>query len=178
MFSLFGKKEFKPKIVDRVFISSKAKINAILEKIQHQPDIILITWFEESYNLLEQLIQSNNLKTEIFTASEIAPHHIQNQTVLFFEHYPLAIKEKELLERLQLREAIFYSALDEPLFKHFGGDKIIATMERMGLSENEAIEHTMITNAIKNAQEKISGEISFEHSASSQSEWFFKNIVK
>jgi len=178
MFSLFGKKEFKPKIVDRVFISSKAKINAILEKIQHQPDIILITWFEESYSLLEQLIQSNNLKAEIFMAGEIAAHHIQNKAVLFSEHYALAIKERELLERLQIREALFYSALDEPLFRHFGGDKIIAIMERMGLSENEAIEHTMITNAIKNAQEKISREIALEHSALSQSEWFSKNILK
>jgi hypothetical protein len=177
MLSLSGKKKSGPKIIDRVFISSQAKGNAVLEKVRHQ-DVIVITWFEESYSQLQQIIQRNNLNTEIFMAREIAAPHIQYKAVLFFEHYPLASKESELLEKLQMQEAVFYSALDEPLFKHFGGDKIIALMERMGLSENEAIEHPMITNAIKNAQEKISGEITFEHSASSPNEWFSKNMVK
>jgi hypothetical protein len=115
---------------------------------------------------------------EIYIAREIAAHHVQNKDVLFFEHYPLSTKEDELLERLQLTEAVFYSSLDEPIFMHFGGEKMISLLEKMGFSENEAIEHTMVSAAIKNAQEKISKEVMIEHAAQSQAEWFSKNIVK
>jgi hypothetical protein len=111
-------------------------------------------------------------------ARESLPHNALDNPVVFVEHHPSGIKEKELLEKLQIREAMFYSALDEPLFKHFGGDNIISMMEKMGLSENEAIEHPMISAAIKNAQEKISNGLVIEHSAQSQADWFSKNIVK
>jgi hypothetical protein len=178
MFSLFGKEAAKTKITDTVFVSSIAKQNAILEKIRNQTDSIIVTWFEESYGQIENLLLLNNLKAEIYMAREIAAHHIHNNPVLFFEHYPFLIKENELLEKLQLREAVFYSSLDEPLLKHFGGDKMISLMEKMGLPENEAIEHAMISTAIRNAQEKISKGLVVEHSAISQAEWFSKNIVK
>jgi preprotein translocase subunit SecA len=61
---------------------------------------------------------------------------------------------------------------------HFGGEKMISLMEKMGVSENEVIEHPMISAAIKNAQEKISKEIIVEHAAQCQAEWFSKNIMK
>lgn len=174
MFSLFGKKEDKTKITDRIFISSGAKHNAIQHKIANEPGLIIITWFDESYNQVKSLASN----VEIYLAKEIASHHVQNKNVLFFEHYPLLTKEYELLQRLQLDEAIFYSSLDEPIFMRFGGEKMISLMEKMGLSENEAIEHSMISAAIKNAQEKIAKEVVIEQSARSQAEWFSKNIVK
>ena len=178
MLSMFGKKEIKPKITDRVFISSAAKQNAILAKVHDQSGLIIITWFEESYNRIEEALQSNSLTTEIYMAREIAAHNIQNRNILFFEHYPSLTKENELLQKLQLDEAIFYSSLDEPLFLHFGGEKMISLIQQMGISENEAIEHPMVSTAIKNAQEKISKEVGIEYSAVSQADWFSKNIVK
>lgn len=178
MLSFFGKKEIKPKTTDRVFISSKAKSNAVVDKIRNNGNILLIFWFDDSYEEVQHLIQSNNLQAELYMAREIAAHDVHNKTVLFFEHYPLAVKERELLEKLQLKEAFFYSALDEPIFRHFGGDKIVSLMEKLGLSENETIEHAMISNAIKNAQEKLSTKVVIDHFAQSQSEWFSKNIVK
>jgi hypothetical protein len=178
MFSFFGKQQARTKIIDRIFVSSIAKQNAILEKIRNQTNSIIITWFDESHTQMENLILSNNLKAEIYMAREIAAHHIHNNPVLFFEHHPFLIKENELLEKLQLKEAAFYSSLEEPIFMHFGSKRIALLMQKMGLSENEAIEHPMITTAIKHAQEKISKELVIEHSATSQAEWFSKNIVK
>jgi hypothetical protein len=35
----------------------------------------------------------------------------------------------------------------------------------------------MITNVIKNAQEKISKQVVIDHTAQSQADWFSKNIV-
>jgi hypothetical protein len=177
MFSFFWKKETKTKIIDRVFLSSEAKYSAILQQICDPSNVVIVTWFEESHGSIEARVQSNHLNAEIYLAREIAAHNIQGKTILFAEHHPLITKQKELLQKLRLKEAVFYSALDEPFFKHFGGDRMISMMEKLGLSGNEAIEHHMITNAIKNVQEKIAKEVIIEHSAQSQAEWFSKNIV-
>ncbi len=178
MFSLFGRKETKTKIIDRVFISVKAKNNALVDLLQTDKGLVVITWYEESYDVLTQLIKGNQLNADIFFAREIALHHIQNKDVIFYEHYPIASKEKDILTKLQVKEAIFYTSLDEPLFQQFGGEKIIGLMQKMGMQENEAIEHSMISNAIRNAQEKIAEKLVVEHYAASQSEWFSKNLLK
>ncbi|MCB9680390.1 MAG: preprotein translocase subunit SecA [Alphaproteobacteria bacterium] len=51
----------------------------------------------------------------------------------------------------------FYVALDDPLMRMFGSDRITTWMQRMGLKEDEAIEARMVTNAIENAQKKVEG---------------------
>jgi hypothetical protein len=134
MFSFLRNKKAGTKIIDRVFISSKAKTNAIVEMIQNQNNTSIICWFDESYEQLEKLIQSNNLNAGIYMAKENLPYNALVNPVVFVEHHPSGIKEKELLEKLPIGEAVFYSALDEPLFKHFGGDKIVLMMEKLGLS--------------------------------------------
>lgn len=178
MFSFFGKKELESKVIDRVFVSSAAKQNAIIVNVRDQKRLVMVTWFEESYSQVQDLLQSNNLEADIYLAREVAAHNIQNSMVLFWGHYPFPSKENEVLQRLQLKEVIFYSSLDEPFFLYFGGEKKISLMHQMGISENEAIEHPMISAAIRNAQKKISSEIIVEHTAMSQAEWFSKNIVK
>lgn len=175
---LFGSNSTKIKVTDRIYISSAAKQTAFIEKLRSETDVIIIAWFDESYSKIQSLISSNNLQTEIYLAREVAEHNARNKTVLFFEHYPLSQKETELLARLQLKETVFYSALDEPLFKYFGGDALVAMVKKLGLSKNEDIEHPMITNAIKNAQEKLAKQTLVEQFAQSQAEWFSKNIVK
>jgi preprotein translocase subunit SecA len=65
-------------------------------------------------------------------------------------------KENEFFQKLNLQEAEIWSALDEPLFKHFGSEKIIQMMKQLGMKENEAIENTMISKAILSIQAKIS----------------------
>jgi preprotein translocase subunit SecA len=46
----------------------------------------------------------------------------------------------------------------------------------MGMKEDEAIEHALITSSIKNAQEKINSKVSFDQTAHSQADWFSKNL--
>ena len=49
----------------------------------------------------------------------------------------------------------FFVALDDPLMRMFGSDRIVKWMERMGLQEDEAIEAKMVTSAIEGAQKKV-----------------------
>ncbi|MFZ5476417.1 MAG: preprotein translocase subunit SecA [Myxococcota bacterium] len=51
----------------------------------------------------------------------------------------------------------FYLSLQDDLLRIFGSDKIIVWMERMGLKDEEPIEHRWITASIENAQKKVEG---------------------
>ena len=45
------------------------------------------------------------------------------------------------------------------------------------MQENECIQHSLVTGALKNAQQKIAKKVTLERSARSQSQWFQKNII-
>ncbi len=51
----------------------------------------------------------------------------------------------------------FYLSLEDDLLRIFGSDKIVVWMERMGLKDDEPIEHRWITKSIENAQKKVEG---------------------
>ncbi len=51
----------------------------------------------------------------------------------------------------------FYLSLEDDLLRIFGSEKIIGWMEKMGLEDNEPIEHRWITKSIENAQKKVEG---------------------
>ena len=66
--------------------------------------------------------------------------------------------------------------MDEPLFKHFGSEKIIPLMKMMGMKEDEVIEHNMVSKSIISGQEKIAKQVTLEQKASSQAGWMEKNL--
>ncbi|MBU0995627.1 MAG: preprotein translocase subunit SecA [Proteobacteria bacterium] len=51
----------------------------------------------------------------------------------------------------------FYLSLDDDLLRIFGGERITAIMERLGMEDGEPIEHRFISKAIENAQTKVEG---------------------
>jgi preprotein translocase subunit SecA len=51
----------------------------------------------------------------------------------------------------------FYLSLEDDLLRIFGSDKIVGWMERMGLEDDEPIEHRWISKSIENAQKKVEG---------------------
>jgi len=99
--------------------------------------------------------------------------------LLFFGHYPLPSKENKLLERLVNVKSLattFYSSLDESSFEIFGADNIISIMEKLGLKDEESIEHTLVGKAMERAREKVESKVKSESEASSEKEWFRKNV--
>jgi hypothetical protein len=105
------------------------------------------------------------------------------RTFLFVEHHPDGKTEDAAVVELENvfekgRPTIgFYAAMDEPLLKLFGTDKIAALMQKMGLSiDGEALTDPMITRAIRNAQSKVSAKISGSVPCRSQEEWFRINL--
>ncbi|PLX50671.1 MAG: preprotein translocase subunit SecA [Desulfobulbaceae bacterium] len=51
----------------------------------------------------------------------------------------------------------FYLSLEDDLLRIFGSDRISGIMERLGMEDDEPIEHSMISKAIENAQRKVEG---------------------
>jgi len=51
----------------------------------------------------------------------------------------------------------FYLSLEDDLLRIFGSGKISGIMDKLGMEEDEPIEHTMISRAIENAQKKVEG---------------------
>ena len=51
----------------------------------------------------------------------------------------------------------FYLSLEDDLLRIFGAERIQSLMERMGMEEDERIEHRWVNKAIVNAQKKVEG---------------------
>lgn len=49
----------------------------------------------------------------------------------------------------------FYLSLEDDLMRIFAGDRVVNMMRAMGLREDEAIEHRMVSKSIENAQRKV-----------------------
>ena len=52
-------------------------------------------------------------------------------------------------------ESKFYISLEDDLMRLFGSDKLMDVFTRLGVPENEEIQHSMLTSAIEKAQQKI-----------------------
>ena len=51
----------------------------------------------------------------------------------------------------------FYLSLEDDLLRVFGSDRITGIMDKLGMEDDDAIEHSMISRAIENAQRKVEG---------------------
>jgi hypothetical protein len=103
----------------------------------------------------------------------------QNLNYLFYGHYPIPSRETRMLEKLPTgSDIIFYTSLDDPAFLIFGGAQLKTTLEKIGLTNEEAIEHAMATRAMLNARKKIEQHVRQEVPCSTEAEWFSKNYKK
>lgn len=177
MFGLFKKKEQSLKIIDRIWMSESYKLKAFAEEWKKNRETVFIFWFDETLRAVEtEMAKEITDPPLLFMARAVTAPQLAGKPVVFAEHYPLPQKENELFERLGLKEVRVWSALNEPLFHRFGGEKIIQMMKAMGMKEEEPVEHAMISKAIRNAQEKIEKKLELEQTAHSQEDWLQKNF--
>ena len=177
LFDLFGKKEdtettaiFK----DKVYIHATGKMNACLQLAKTQPEVLFIAWFKKTAETYKAFFLQNGIDgARIITVAEL---DLQNYQPVFLEHYPLPAKELELVKDWQLTNIPVFSAMDEPLFKYFGSDKMIPLIKLFGMKESEAIEHSYVTESIIKGQGKIANKVILEQTAHSQAEWMMKNM--
>lgn len=175
--NLFGKAKPKVKVRDLVLSSTDEKLNKLCH-LESEKKIIILVWFEVTKSQIQEYFLHHNCPHEVLLTSEYRHSENTAQTIFFAEHYPLFKTEQEYFERIQIHEAVVYCALDEELFKRFGGDRLISMMEKLGMQKDEIIEHKLVSSSITNAQQKIEKKIDYEQKCRSQQAWFQKNLPK
>lgn len=176
MFNFFRKKSKGTQVTDVVFISTAAKYQTMLEEWKKDKSIVYLFWFDDSISEAAAFFTTATTEENILQLTrQTTSQQLAGKIPVFAEHYPLENKEQDFYKKLNLDVVKVYSALDEPLYKHFGADRIIDIVQKLGMKENEAIEHSMVSSSIKKAQQKIEKKVVFEQTAHSQSDWLQKN---
>jgi iron only hydrogenase large subunit-like protein len=174
MFSLFGKKS-GPDVTDKVWMSTAAMQVGLGKWLQEQPNGIIAIWFQHDKETLQGML-TDAVASRIFLTDQLTPDQVASRMILFAGHYPLHSVEVALGEKLGMKKMLVHSSLASPLFKHFGGDKIIDTARSMGMKEDEAIEHFLVSSAITKTQGKIADKVINEMFANSEEEWMRLNL--
>lgn len=175
-FSFFSSKSKESSIRDLVWADKMAKDHGALKLLQENPQAIVAGWFNETIQQFQELFNSKNLSVTVRNARQMVSPQVENQTIIFLEHYPLKSKEIQLWQQWKPKSLMVVNSLDEPLFTYFGGERITDLLKKLGMAENESIEHTMISKSIRNAQEKLDKKVITEHSATSAGDWFKRNL--
>lgn len=175
MFGLF-KKSSGVIVSDKIWISTDAKWRACAEMLAVNAECMFVAWFEETFHELKEYLALPDNQRTLLMASQLPSEMLSGRMVIFIEHYPLAGAEQDLFKRLGLREVPVLTALDESFMQHFGGEKTIELMKKLGVTENEVISHSMVSKSIRRAQEKLASRVTHEKSARSQSEWMALNL--
>lgn len=172
MFSFFGKKKSDAEVVDMVWTTTDYKLNGCVEHLRKHPATVFIAWFPETVDSVDAYLQQQGYTHKVMLYKEATIADAGNY--VFIEHYPLPEKEKQLYQKLSISKPLVFSALDEPLFKAFGSDKILATLQMLGIRPHEVIQHKLISSAIQKAQQKLEAKVPFDDGARSQHAWMEK----
>lgn len=175
MFNFFKKKTPPFPVTDKIFMNSKARERAMFERLQNDPEIIFVHWFEDSYDRSIYAAGEGYSERIYMTRDALqGPHSARH--FIFIAHYPLLKKEVETFEKLRLQNAEVWSSLDDPLLRRSGGDRIVEMMTKLGMKEEEIISHPLISKSIIKAQQKIEKSVPMEQSARDMDSWFRKNL--
>jgi hypothetical protein len=191
MFGLFNNKK---EIVSSDFVwkNEFIKYNALIKHLQQSEKSVLIYYFEDTKAEVENYLttaqmnfstEANSFATKVWLLNANTLLHkssIDNRTVFFAEHHPSYLQEKEiktyLFEKLSVHEVIFYNSFEDKLMQMFGSDRILHLMERMGLKDDEAIQHSLISSSLEKVQQKVDAKISINSITRLRKDWFEINM--
>lgn len=175
MFGLFKSKSKYNTVNDQVWMTIEAKFRACQKMLQANPDTVFVAWFDDTAQALRKSLNVDEKTNTVLVAEHILSENLKNKLLIFVEHYPLIEKEQNLFVRMGLNNVPVLSALDEPFFNIFGGDRLRELMGKLGTHEDEVIAHAMINKSIVRAQEKIAKKVQVEKISTSAQQWFAIN---
>lgn len=177
MFNFFRKKQPAIPVQEKIWMTQSAKFQFLLEEFKKNDQLLLVCWFPGTYNDIHSFFLASGIQeAPLQLVREIRQAMLVNRQIIFTEHYPLYSKETALFTELDLQSVTICSSLDEPLFTHFGGERMTGLMKSMGMDESSVVEHPLLARSIRNAQKKIEKKLPFEQLATSQKDWFEKNF--
>lgn len=174
MLGLFSKNS-GPEVTDKVWLSTGAMYVGIAQWLQDNTNGVVAVWFRDDLSSLHHNLPETT-QDRVISTDALTTENLKGKQLLIAGHYPLQTTEAAFAENLGLKKLFIFSALDSPLFKRYGGDKIIEVARSMGIKENEGIEHFLVSSAIKKTQGKIVDAVTTEQPANSEAEWMSLNL--
>ncbi len=205
MFSLFKKKQPK-QYQDIVWLSQNAKFKGIQGLCSNTSYLIVVSSFKKSLDEFEaslspshNFLRMNGLKD--FSSGRhnylvnskllIEPSFMQSPfkylpakdvKFVLLEHYPILTTDQMLINKLVTNSQVgvgisVYLSFDDPQLKLFGSSRIVEVMQRLGLDENEPVEHSLITNSIEKATKRVNSKVKYEIKTDSIDEWYRMNYA-
>lgn len=136
---------------------------------------ILVYHFDNTCNEVEQLLSvakvdfSKDLDSEskvLLTDSEtlLKGNWPMDYWVIVLEIYPLSARAQGLMKRAKenSHSLEFYTAIDSPFFKLFGGERITAVMQNLNIDSEESLSHPMINKSIQKTQKMVEKKLQLE----------------
>jgi len=167
---MFFSRSKGPKVRDVMYMDEQACAAAVQEWLQVHPAGRVGIWFQQDLEHFRSLLPAD-VAGRLALAQRLSFTHLAAGDILFVGHYPLRSVETGLYEELGLAEPLVYGHLDMPFMRLFGSERIKDIMVKMGMQPREAVEHSMISAAIKNALDKISSKVPTDIPARSEEEW-------
>lgn len=198
MFGLFSKKTKKPKVRFIAYKSRVLKYKNVLLSFKEpslHTSVLLVYFFDQTRDEVIQLCGAMELELSEQPEKLADPgyvlmsaHDLKNSNlnivdqVIALEAHPLASVNalvSDPFEESNLKEIIFYVGMDESIISIFGGERITNILGKLGLEEDEPLEHPMITKSVIRGQERLESKIDFPKDIrTSQEAWEEANVIK
>jgi hypothetical protein len=206
MFSLFKKEPFttsdkvwmtneecwKGLATEALTAITKKEVPLVISFFDDVHDRVKVFFIQQGVPYIEWRIDSflegNEQNVVYLVHAEEVEHLLKAHTqigkaslrLLFTGHHPLLAPQERLLNNLHtLTKAstfLFFISLSSPLMEVFGADNIKSIMTKLGIKQDECIEHAMVTKSIFRAREKITQSMKNEIHTRNEKEWYQKNV--
>lgn len=156
----FSKKPKQAEISFNVYFTKLVKYQQLVVLLKEASGSSkILYYFDETRNELSNLIDAAKIHNcEIFDARNYSSN--APDTLILSETHPLASVANKLLSRVHPETNLqCFIGMDEVLMKLFGSDRIIGMMQKMGMKQDEAISHPMVTGSLQKAQLKLDQKI-------------------
>lgn len=191
-----GKPDSRVEVMgDHVWMTQQAKLNGIRNQLESRcvagaAAVVLVAHFADTLELMQALAAGHSGGTHVaamlagkLRRDALRPWNLGETTVLDIivceRHPSLDMDEKfeQLLEELPCRCRLSYHlSLEDPLLRRFAGEWVGGILEKLGMSEHEAIESDLVRRRVKAAQKKIQAEALGFLEEGSAAQWVEKNL--
>ena len=188
----------RPKICDDVvWLTHRAKlagitadVTGLLTNDENLAAILLVGHFPDTCGALQSLVDNQGWDAlhVVATAAEILVEQgipvtelDQSRTfhIIIAERHPLLSHDTALVEVAKdcpcSCRLVHHVSLEDPVLTMFASDWVQGILERLGTSETEPINSSLVTRSIRAAQQKIEGRTSSDVPAISAEKWFERN---
>jgi hypothetical protein len=196
MFGWFKKAPPELPSVDRVYLDEGARMRALLTEAARGPTLLAAPFPDDEDTLAGALAAAGLAFTRVTDLprpwgeasitlvraawiGRLVGRAPEGTQALVYGHFPHPAEDRALREGIAAHVSaapVYYSALDEPLVRRFGGEHTAEVVRGLGLGPDEAVEHVMVTNALARARERVGKQVTTPLDAPSAAAWLDRNL--